>query len=217
MKTDQLVDDYLVRLKEALTTTEPQHAAEIYEQIAAHITTRLEEVESPTQIDTLRILDELGSPQEIAGVAEDRPRRAKLRGWHEAVALLLTELLTPLLTPLVWPVGVFLVWKSSLWRAREKWLATLVIPGGLYTAMVLNFQGRSCAYWRGSGSPPAGFQPSCSPGDFVFGLLQVIHTILEVLPVVVTIFLAFVAWRRLSSSYEGLVRSSADGTRPSTM
>ncbi len=30
-----------------------------------------------------------------------------------------------------WVVGLVLLWSSSVWSTREKWLGTLVIPGGL--------------------------------------------------------------------------------------
>lgn len=35
------------------------------------------------------------------------------------------------MTLVVWPVGVVLLWVCGCWRGWQKWLATLVFPGGL--------------------------------------------------------------------------------------
>jgi hypothetical protein len=36
-----------------------------------------------------------------------------------------------------WLVGVVLLWSSTVWTLRDKLIGTLVIPGGLATALIV--------------------------------------------------------------------------------
>ncbi|MGZ4180749.1 MAG: hypothetical protein ACXVUL_08725 [Solirubrobacteraceae bacterium] len=35
-----------------------------------------------------------------------------------------------------WFAGLILLWSSRVWTTREKWIGTLVVPGGLATAFI---------------------------------------------------------------------------------
>jgi hypothetical protein len=74
--------------------------------------------------------------------------------------LLLGGIVLPLLG---WLVGVFLLWASPVWSPRDKWLGTLVLPGGLAGAVILPLfpvrtESVSCP-------PIPAPMPSPAPGD----------------------------------------------------
>src|SRR5262249_44431091 len=56
------------------------------------------------------------------------------RDWIVIPLLLVGGIVVPLLG---WLVGVVLLWMSQVWSLRQKWLGTLVLPGGLAFALLL--------------------------------------------------------------------------------
>ena len=56
------------------------------------------------------------------------------RGIHEWAAVFLL-LFGGLVCGLGWIAGLVLLWSSSAWRTRDKWIGTLVWPGGLGAAL----------------------------------------------------------------------------------
>jgi hypothetical protein len=55
----------------------------------------------------------------------------------------LSATLAIVLTAVAWPIGIFFLWRSSAWTRTEKVLGTLVIPGGVWTAFLLEAGDRS--------------------------------------------------------------------------
>ncbi len=79
----------------------------------------------------LDTLVRLGTPDEI--VAAEQPVAmvpADPRGRGEWAAIILV-LLGGFAVGIGWIVGLVFLWSSRAWKTWEKWLATLIVPGGL--------------------------------------------------------------------------------------
>lgn len=78
------------------------------------------------------------------------------RGAAEWGAILLLPL-GSLVVPVVgWAAGVYLLWRSRAWTAREKLLGTLVLPGGLLLPLWLYGAlgaSQQCSTFRGPSAP----------------------------------------------------------------
>ena len=66
-----------------------------------------------------------------ASEAADRPG---LREWLTLVLLPFGGLFT---FGLGWLAGVLLLWTSHVWTVRDKWIGTLVVPGGCFSALLV--------------------------------------------------------------------------------
>lgn len=155
---EQLVSDYLERLRSAATVLPVERRAELVEEIGEHLASARAAGELGDEAAARTLLDRLGAPEEIVAAARDDvpaghtggsgpppwgPPRAG--GWAappappptlvppsttlETFAVLM--LTVGSLIPVVgWLVGVALLWTSRRWRPWEKALGTLVVPGG---------------------------------------------------------------------------------------
>lgn len=190
--TDALVADYLDRLARAAAGLPPERRTELLEGIGEHIASaRADGRDDEAAVRTT--LDRLGQPEEIVAAAgEDLPPATgggatppgeASGGWgapatgsvprstgHELAAVLMLTLGSFL--PVVgWVVGVVLLWTSSLWRTREKVLATLVVPlgpGGIlllgaFSPLVTGTEVCSSGAVRGAGEAPDGPLPLPPP------------------------------------------------------
>lgn len=147
--TDRLVRGYLERLADAGRDLPRERRDELCEEIAAHIAeARAAGATSEAELRT--VLDRLGDPAEIAD--EARGSRVPVRvstGWETTAVLMLT--VGSLLLPGIgWLVGVVMLRTSALWTTREKWLGTLVVPGGLALPALLSVFPVSSCYSSGT-------------------------------------------------------------------
>ena len=127
------VRDYLKRLEQALAGTPRERRQEIVGEIEAHIHQELSALDrEPLDRDVADVLEGLGDPEAIAaaevGDVPDRRRRSTALEVAALILLLVGAFVLPLIG---WVVGVVLLWISPAWTSREKWLGTLVVPGGL--------------------------------------------------------------------------------------
>ena len=135
------VQGYLHRLDLATAHLPADERLDILEGIRSHLLTVMAEAE--TEADVHRALDALGSPEEIAGTPPSTPQpppRMQLpqlpapnsaRGALEIVAVIFLLAGAFIIPVIGWVVGVVLLWVSKAWTTREKWLGTLLLPGGL--------------------------------------------------------------------------------------
>lgn len=135
---DELLERYLARLNAAASGLSPERRHELIDEITAHITEAM--AVTPPQPGGIRtVLDQLGSPEEIARAAGAAALpRAPGGGLGAAeiiavIALLVGGIVVPVAG---WVVGVVLLWTSPRWRTRDKLLGTLVWPGGLLAAVL---------------------------------------------------------------------------------
>ncbi|HEY2056885.1 MAG TPA: hypothetical protein VGH57_00830 [Amycolatopsis sp.] len=156
---DVLIAEYLDRLRRAAAGLAPATRAELLDDIAAH----LAETAGPgaDEARTRQVLDELGTPEEIAAAAaaETGVPASGLAGGLAAaparagggelaydvgtvVVLLLAGFVVPVLG---WIAGVVMLWNGPRWTTREKWAGTLLWPAAILVAGALLLLGHALA------------------------------------------------------------------------
>jgi hypothetical protein len=121
MRDDQLVAEYLRRLRRAAWTMPRARRRELLDEIAAHIA----EARAAGTVPLQRVLDDLGDPKDIAATSRVRKRL----GLREVAAVILL-LLGGFIFAVGWIAGLILLWASPRWRWPDKLLGTLVWPFG---------------------------------------------------------------------------------------
>lgn len=135
MTTDTLhplAADYLERLRRAGRDLPAGRRRELLAEIEGHLSEAIEPGASDVQ--ALTVLDRLGEPEAI--IAAEMPPRdepANRRGVAEWAAIILLPF-GAFIFVVGWFAGLVLLWSSRAWTTRDKWIGTLVIPGGLATA-----------------------------------------------------------------------------------
>jgi hypothetical protein len=129
---DQLIRKYLGNVNEELRDLPRERRREIVDELAEHIAEARAAGEVETEVDARNLLDRLGPPGEIAAEARERfgiePVTA---GARENWALLMLSIGSLAIPVAGWAIGVALLWGSEVWSRGEKWLGTLVAPGGM--------------------------------------------------------------------------------------
>lgn len=124
---------YLDRLRDAGRRLPRRDFRELYDEVESH----LAETTNPAMSDAevLTALDRLGDPEEIVEAEQPSPppAAAGAREWSAIVLLLFGGFIFGI----GWLIGLVLLWSSRVWTARDKWIGTLVIPGGLATVLIL--------------------------------------------------------------------------------
>jgi hypothetical protein len=138
MTTDTLhplAAEYLQRLRRAGRGLPPGRLRELLTEIEAHLSEAIDPDASDAQ--ALAVLDKLGEPAAIIAAetpqAEELPDRPAIRKWAAIILLLLGGFIFGV----GWFAGLALLWTSRAWTTRDKWIGTLVIPGGLATGVLV--------------------------------------------------------------------------------
>ena len=181
MRDDELVADYLKRLRRAARTMPRARRRELLDEIAAHIA----EARAAGEVPVQRVLDDLGDPKDIAATGSAR----KPLGVREIAAVILL-LIGGFIFLAGWVVGLVLLWASPRWRWPDKLLGTLVWPFGyagvLYGLLAgaftnaANNAGSFCGYGCTSTSPGGGLPQ---------WLLDLIVVVALVAPIAVAVWL----------------------------
>lgn len=129
-----LAAEYVERLRRVGRRLPRERGRELLAEIEAHLSEAIPPEAS--EADALTALDRLGTPEEIVEAEQPRPLAPEGRGAREWAAIVLL-LIGGFLFVVGWVVGVVLLWSSRAWSARQKWIGTLVIPGGLFTSYIL--------------------------------------------------------------------------------
>jgi len=92
---------------------------------------------SASDAQALTALDKLGEPEAIiAAEAPDPDELSNRRGTKEWATIILL-LFGGFILGFGWVAGLVLLWSSRAWITRDKWIGTLVIPGGLATSVFI--------------------------------------------------------------------------------
>lgn len=124
-----IIRDYIEGLEQACADIPRAQRAELLQDIREHIEEA--RVAMPDQSDAalLTMLDRVGDPAALAQEERERlgmpPAQPARAGFMEIGALVLMLLF--------WPVGIVLLWASGAWSTRDKWIGTLLPPGGYFT------------------------------------------------------------------------------------
>lgn len=142
-----LVDRYLRDLRRALREMPRRQRDELVAEIEGHISESLPPEASDAEV--LAALDRIGGPAEIAEAERERLGIASNPvGWQQWLAIILILIGGVAMPVLGWLIGLAFLWTSRAWTRRDKWLATLLVPGGLLPAVVLlltPIHGQSCS------------------------------------------------------------------------
>jgi hypothetical protein len=135
MTTDTLhplAADYLERLRRAGRDLPAGRRRELLAEIEGHLAEAIEPGASDAQ--ALTVLDRLGEPEAIIAAEMPPPDwTPQRRGAAEWAAIILLPF-GGFIFVVGWFAGLVLLWSSRAWTTRDKWVGTLVIPGGLATA-----------------------------------------------------------------------------------
>lgn len=134
-----LAADYLQRLRRAGRGLPPARLRELLAEIEGHLSEAIDPSASDAQ--ALTVLDKLGDPAEIiAAETSDPDEPPPRRGVQEWAAVILL-LFGGFIFGVGWLAGLILLWSSRAWTTRDKWVGTLVIPGGLATSVFVGLIG----------------------------------------------------------------------------
>jgi hypothetical protein len=138
MTTDTLhplAAEYLERLRRAGRGLPPERLRELLAEIEGHLSEAIDTGASAAQ--ALTVLDKLGAPEAIiAAEMPDSDAIPERRGTKEWAAIILL-LLGGFIFGVGWLAGLGLLWNSRAWTTRDKWIGTLVVPGGLATSVLI--------------------------------------------------------------------------------
>jgi HAAS len=163
---DKLIDRYLRDLR-----------AEIQD----HIDSALAETHPRDEASVRNVLERLGDPSEIADEARERMGIAKPKaGFREIAAVILLPIGGILIPVIGWIIGLLLLWSSPVWTSRDKWIGSLIIPGGLMLPFELFFFSTT----ECSGSDP------CGPSGLESAAITVGFALAVAAPIVTAIYLA---------------------------
>ena len=130
-----LAEKYLERLENASRRLSRGSRRELLDEVEAHLLETTSAAMSDAEV--LTILDRLGDPEEIVEAQEPsqatRQHTAGVREWSAIVLLLFGGFIFGV----GWLIGLVLLWSSQVWRVRDKWIGTLVIPGGYAVVLFL--------------------------------------------------------------------------------
>ncbi len=130
-----LAATYLERLRRAGRGLPPDRRRELLAEIEGHLSEAIDPGATDAQV--LTILDKLGEPKAIiAAEAPDADELPTGRGTKEWAAIVLL-LLGGFVVGVGWVAGLVLLWSSRAWTVRDKWIGTLVVPGGLATSVLI--------------------------------------------------------------------------------
>lgn len=182
---DQLVDDYLKRLRKELAGLPRERRRELEQEISEHIAEARATLSAQNEAEVRTLLDRIGDPADIAAEARERfgvaPRKT---GAVEIGALVLLPIGGVVLPVIGWIVGVILLWASQAWTTRDKLIGTLVLPGGMLVPFGLGFiadSGGACVESSGGAN-------TCSGGTGPLGIAAII--VLFLLPLASAVYLA---------------------------
>ena len=135
--SQRLVKRYLKDLRAASRGLSRAERRELAAQIEEHIGAALSLVPSPSEADVREVLERLGAPEEIV-TEQYGPRVARGGMGAQAASAIVLLLIGGFLAGVGWIAGVVLLWTSQVWTTREKIVGTLLVPGGLATALYLS-------------------------------------------------------------------------------
>lgn len=161
---NRLVGDYLTRLRSASRELPTDERGELQAQIAEHLRDALPTGSSDA--DARIVLARLGDPGELVAQYLDRleltPRRVGRQEWFAIILLLVGGFILFV----GWVAGVVLLWRSRAWTVREKLVGTLLLPGGVATALwvglVVGTHGVDCGTFHAHAGATA---VSCTGGS----------------------------------------------------
>lgn len=154
MEADALVSEYLGRLEAAAQPLPTDRRSELVAEVHDHIESALSEAEARDEVAARNVLERLGPPEEIVAAEtgeggapgpEPQVEIVERSGWGATeLAAILFLTVGAVLLPIIGPIiGIVLVWASSQWTTRQKWIATAIVLILLFLPVLLLFAARA--------------------------------------------------------------------------
>jgi uncharacterized membrane protein len=179
--TDKLIDRYLDDLREDVRDLPRRRQEELVAEIRDHIDSALAEMPTRDDAGVRNILERLGDPADIADEARERMGIPKPKAGFRETAAVILLLIGGILIPIIgWIIGLILLWSSPVWTSRDKWIGSLIIPGGL----MLPFEFFFFTSYTCSGSDP------CGPSGLQQAAVTLGFAIAVAAPIVTALYLA---------------------------
>jgi hypothetical protein len=188
---ENLVDRYLHELKLDLGDLPRSRQNELVAEIREHIDIALAEESTRGEADVRNVLERLGDPADIAKEAHERmgirPAKAGLRETAAVILLPIGGVVIPLFG---WIAGLILLWSSPIWTTRDKYIGSLIIPGGLMLPLMY-FLGSAGSEVCGTVSGPRGTISTCPDSSGLSDAIRLaIFALTVAAPIVTAIYLA---------------------------
>ena len=157
-QTKQVTPAYLAELETALAGIAPETRNGILHGVR-------EELHGLSEADAVLRIQELGDPEFIASEAraqaasfeEYASQASREPRWFSVVAALLI-MLGGIVIPILGSVaGLVMMWFSTTWSRKEKWIATL-IP--VAVALLAALLGGALSLWQAQQTQPGGLSPN---------------------------------------------------------
>src|SRR5487761_2215515 len=127
--SDQIVEEYLTNLNDALRTVNPASAKEFVREIEEHISEGRAGLDPGDVVGLRNLLVRIGSPAALADeIKETEPPRT-VGAMDRATPWLI--MFGGFAFGFGWLVGLYGLWSSKTWRVWDKLLGTFIWPGGL--------------------------------------------------------------------------------------
>jgi hypothetical protein len=150
---DDLVRDYMARLEREAAALPADRRGDLVAGISEHLAEARAMAQGDDASAVRAAISRLGTPAQLvaADLEEIGARRVPVvlppvpgTGRELAAVLLLT--VGSIFVPFVgWVIGVVLLWMSSWWTKGERWLGTLVWPGGSFAVLLaFSLPARTC-------------------------------------------------------------------------
>ncbi len=194
MTTDTLhplAADYLQRLRRAGRGLPPGRRRELLAEIEAHLSEAIGPSASDAQ--ALTVIDKLGEPEAIIAAETPPPDEPPARRGTKEWAAIILRVLGGFIFGVGWVAGLVLLWSSRAWTTREKWIGTLIVPGGLATsALVGGFLLGTPTETRCRGIAGGALRCTSAPGPSVVSpvLGVAVLALLVLAPIATSIYLA---------------------------
>lgn len=184
-----LAADYLERLRRAGRGLPPDRRHELLAEVEAHLSEAIDP--SASDVEALTVLEKLGDPNEIiAAEMRDPDEPPNHRGTKEWAAIVLL-LFGGFSFGIGWFVGLVLLWSSRVWTTRDKWIGTLVIPGGLATGVLVGLIATGAATKKICRVTAGGIPQCTSVGHSAPSVLGVaVFALLVLAPIATSVYLA---------------------------
>src|SRR5579875_528269 len=130
-----LAAEYLKRLRRAGRGLPPERMQELLAEIEGHLSEAIDTSASDAQ--ALTVLDRLGEPETVIAAETQQPDELAERRRTTEWAAILLLLFGGFIFLFGWFGGLALLWSSRAWTTRDKWIGTLLIPGGLATSVIV--------------------------------------------------------------------------------
>jgi hypothetical protein len=194
MTTDTLhplADEYLRRLRRAGRGLPPGRRRELLAEIEGHLSEAIDP--GASDAEALTVLDKLGEPEAIVAAdmpqADEPPERRGIREWAAIILLLFGGFIFGL----GWIAGLILLWSSRAWTTRDKWIGTLVIPGGLAPALFIGLIAigsatKEICYRTAGGAQHCTNAPGQSTSSSILGVAA--FALLVLAPIATSVYLA---------------------------